>query len=873
MAPDDGELGALDFRAIFDAVPGPHLILRPDQRFSIVAANDAYLQATRTTREGLIGRGIFEAFPDNPDYPTATGVSALRASLARVIAHRQAHTMAVQKYDIPHPDGGFEERYWSPVNTPVLGPSGEVQHIVHRVEDVTEFVRLKARDEEQERRVEELRGHAERSEAEVFLRSSELTMANARLRRQIDEREQAEGALVREQEFLRAVLDNAADGIVACDGEGVLRFFNGAARAFHGLPEQPLPPERWAEHYDLYLPDGKTRMAKEQVPLFRALSEGTVKDVEMVIAAKGQPPRLLTANGRAIRDASGQKLGAVVVMHDLTARKVAEEQRERALREEAARKGADAFAQQRAESEARLRLVTARLGAVIEQAPAFICTLRGPEHVFELANERYYDIVGRRDIIGKAVREALPEVEGQGFFELLDDVYRTGKTFSGDEMPVVLRRTDEDTLDRRFVNLVYQALREADGSVSGIFVHGVDVTDVVLAREALRASEARSRQLVETAHEGIWTIDADGRTTYVNQRMAELLGYAPEEMMGRVHTDFMWEQDRPYGDVEMERRREGTAAVWDQRYRRKDGGELWTVASCSALYDAEGKFAGALGMFTDITRRKRAEAERQALLDSERAARAEAEKARSEAERANEAKDRFLAVLSHELRTPLSPVVMTIAELERHPDLPDDVREAMSMIRRNIDLETRLIDDLLDLSRVTSGKLRLRMEQTNLHDILRHAYEVSASDMNAKRLKIKFDFTATNDRVTGDPSRLQQVFWNLMKNAIKFSPEGRDITVRTSDAGQGRVRVDVADEGMGITPQALPHIFGAFEQGDARTTHRFGGLGLGLAISRAVMDMHGGTITATSAGAGKGATFTVEMDTTALAPTPAATDG
>jgi PAS domain-containing protein len=169
--------------------------------------------------------------------------------------------MGVLKYDIPRPDGGgFEERYWSPIHTPVFGPDGGVAYVIQRPEDVTEFVRLKARAGESDRHEEELRGRAEQMEAEVFLRGQELAKANADLRRQVAERERVEEALAREQDFLRAVLDHAADGIVACDGDGVLRFFNGAARAFHGAAERPLPPERWAEQYDLYLPDGTTRM-------------------------------------------------------------------------------------------------------------------------------------------------------------------------------------------------------------------------------------------------------------------------------------------------------------------------------------------------------------------------------------------------------------------------------------------------------------------------------------------------------------------------------------------------------------------------------------------------------------------------------------
>ena len=371
------------------------------------------------------------------------------------------------------------------------------------------------------------------------------------------------------------------------------------------------------------------------------------------------------------------------------------------------------------------------------------------------------------------------------------------------------------------------------------------------ADEALRESEARYRRLVETAHEGVWTIDKGGRTTYVNQRMADLLGYAPEEMMGRVHTDFMWEQDRPKGDAEMDRRRQGMAAVWDQRYRRKDGSELWTVASCNTLYDADGKFAGALGMFTDITGRKRAEAERQALLDSEQAARAEADAA-------NRAKDRFLAVLSHELRTPLTPVALTAAAMELDPALPYEFREGVAMIRRNVELETRLIDDLLDLSRVISGKLRLNPQPTHAHHVIRHVLETVGAELHEKRLKVEAELTAVNDLVNVDAARFQQTLWNLLKNAAKFTPQGGGIFIRTGNESEQLV-VEVSDTGKGIAADVLPRIFDPFEQGDAEVTRRYGGMGLGLAIAKAVVDLHGGTLNASSDGDGKGATFSVSL--------------
>jgi two-component system CheB/CheR fusion protein len=251
------------------------------------------------------------------------------------------------------------------------------------------------------------------------------------------------------------------------------------------------------------------------------------------------------------------------------------------------------------------------------------------------------------------------------------------------------------------------------------------------------------------------------------------------------------------------------------------------------------------------------------LLAGERAARAEADAA-------NRAKDRFLAVLSHELRTPLSPVVMSVAALEADPGLPPPYREEISMIRRNVELEARLIDDLLDLSRVINGKLRLQMQPTAVHDLLRQVFRICASDLAAKKLSLTCDFGTDKDQVAADPARLQQVFWNLIKNAVKFTPEGGRIAVCSRES-EGRLAVEVQDSGVGIPAEMLPKMFDAFEQGDAPDWHG-GGLGLGLAISKAVVELHGGTIRATSAGRGKGACLIVEMPTAqaAAAAEPAA---
>jgi len=238
--------------------------------------------------------------------------------------------------------------------------------------------------------------------------------------------------------------------------------------------------------------------------------------------------------------------------------------------------------------------------------------------------------------------------------------------------------------------------------------------------------------------------------------------------------------------------------------------------------------------------------------------------ARDAAESASRAKDRFLAVLSHELRTPLTPVMMAAALLERSKDLPDAARESVAMIRRNVDLECRLIDDLLDLSRVIAGKMRVKNLPLRIHELLSQTLQYCTSPIYGKRIKVMQEYNASNDNVSGDVARLQQVFWNLLSNATKFTPENGQISLRTYNNDAGRLVVEVQDSGEGIPQDALPKIFDAFEQGDARVTHQFGGLGLGLAIAKAVIDLHGGTISASSEGKGRGSTFTVELQTVAM---------
>jgi len=239
------------------------------------------------------------------------------------------------------------------------------------------------------------------------------------------------------------------------------------------------------------------------------------------------------------------------------------------------------------------------------------------------------------------------------------------------------------------------------------------------------------------------------------------------------------------------------------------------------------------------------------------------ERAKHEAEDANRAKDQFLAVLSHELRTPLTPALAAASDLESAGAIePEHLRESLALIRRNIELEARLVDDLLDLTRISKGKLQVHLATVDLHETIHHAAEMCRSEANTTRSNLTLHLEAMRHHVRGDAARLAQVFWNLVLNAVKFTPANGSITIRSSNPQPNRIRIVVSDTGIGIEADKLARIFEPFQQGEESMTRRYGGLGLGLSVAKGLVDAHGGSIIAESEGVNRGTTFTVEMATT-----------
>lgn len=368
---------------------------------------------------------------------------------------------------------------------------------------------------------------------------------------------------------------------------------------------------------------------------------------------------------------------------------------------------------------------------------------------------------------------------------------------------------------------------------------------------ALYESRQMLQQILDTIPQRVFWKDRDLNYIGCNQPFAHDANCAdPQDVIGK--NDFhLFPREKEiaerYRATDREIIETGQPKMgYEEMQVRQEGVISWVRTSKAPLYDREGRIFGVLGTYEDITDLRRT---REALSEAKEAA-----------EAANHAKDQFIAVLSHELRTPLTPVLAVVSAMETFARFPAEVRSDMEMIRRNVELESRLIDDLLDSTRISQGKVALHPEFVDIHDCLRSAEGFCESGISSKHLNVELKLEAEEPYVWGDPVRLRQVFWNLLQNAVKFTPAQGKILLHTFNEGQ-RVKVHITDNGIGIEPEAIERIFNPFEQGEQTWTRRFGGLGLGLSIAKGLVELHQGAIRVQSEGKDKGATFAVEFPT------------
>ena len=365
--------------------------------------------------------------------------------------------------------------------------------------------------------------------------------------------------------------------------------------------------------------------------------------------------------------------------------------------------------------------------------------------------------------------------------------------------------------------------------------------------EELALSLSMMQATLDSTTDAIVVTDMTGHVRNFNEKYAQMMGVTREELKKADVSKLRIKFSQRFKDPElfvsrvMEIYRAAPSETFEV-LEWKDGTILERYSQIQLL---DRRPVGRVWSFRDITERKRSEE----ILEAAKIA----------AEQANQAKDDFLASLSHELRTPLMPAMIAASYLSEHEKLAPELREDVMAILRNVRLEAQLIDDLLDVTRITRGKIEVHHEVVDVHGLLESVMQIVKSDITAKAIEVTVDLEASNHHIWADPVRIQQVFWNLMNNAVKFTPQNGRIAVCSYNKGKQFV-FEISDTGIGIEPERQASIFEPFHQGERSITRRFGGLGLGLTISKTLLDLHGGTIAVESAGKNKGATFRVFLD-------------
>lgn len=454
------------------------------------------------------------------------------------------------------------------------------------------------------------------------------------------------------------------------------------------------------------------------------------------------------------------------------------------------------------------------------------------------------ELVQRGDSRELMVYAAEQVIDSEGFLQVIRQHLSEPET----EISTVVNLKDGRTFER------YGLPQRVNQECVGIVVNFRESTQRRQTEAALRLSEEKYRLLWATAGDAFVLFDSDNMIQEANAALTTIFGYKPEEVIG--HNISLLQPERL-----REGHRRGLQRYIETGFRtlnwqaaealglHRDGHEVPIEIAFNHLR-MEGKDLFA-GFIRDITERKQAEVEREDLLERE-------QKARQDAETANRIKDEFLATLSHELRTPLTAILGWSRMLGDSRVSEEERARGLEIIHRNAQLQAQLVEDILDVSRIITGKLRLEVCPVELSSVIESAVESVLPAVSAKEIRLQRLLESGESLVSGDSSRLQQVIWNLLANAIKFTPKGGRVQVRLERA-VSHVEIIVTDTGAGINPDVLPYIFERFRQADQSSTRNYGGLGLGLAIVRHIVEMHGGSVEASSPGEGQGATFTVKL--------------
>lgn len=644
------------------------------------------------------------------------------------------------------------------------------------------------------------------------------------------------------------VCNNATLALFIMDERQHCVYMNPAAEILTGysLPETQSRPLHDVIHHTR--PDGRPYPLSE-CPIDRAFPQNNQEKGEDVFIHKSGYFYPVAYTASPIREGD-QVIGTVIEVRDITQEKAAA-QREQALRLEAE------AAQQRVET---------ILSSIHD---GFYVLDR--DWQFTYVNDRYCDMVGmaRSQLLGQNIWQLFPEA-------VETEAYQRFQQAMTAQTPV--------QFDYFYTPWQCWHDHRIYPSPSGLTVFLADITERKRVEAELRQKNAILDAINESTPTPIFVKDRQGRIIFANPATLQVLGKSAAEVIGYRDCDFYPNPDDAARVMENDQRIM-TSGQMEVVEESPDG--VRTFLGMKVPYRNEaGEVIGLIGISNDITERVEFERDREQLLQREQAA-------REAAEQANRLKDEFLAVLSHELRSPLNPILGWAKLLQTGGLDAAKTQQALATIERNAKLQAELIEDLLDVSRILRGKLSLSVSSVNLVTTIQAALETMRLAAEAKSITLDAQLDATVASISGDATRLQQVVWNLLSNAVKFTPPGGRVQIRLEQIGQGEewiggsrdrdrdetaaastttvceprhpalcrsyAQIVVTDTGKGITPDFLPHVFDYFRQSDSATTRQFGGLGLGLAIVRHLVELHGGTVSAASSGEGQGATFTVKL--------------
>jgi PAS domain S-box-containing protein len=633
------------------------------------------------------------------------------------------------------------------------------------------------------------------------------------------------------ESYLAAIVESSEDAILAKNLDGVIESSNAAAQRLFGYTASELV----GQSVRMLIPPD--RLAEEDEILARIRRGERVDHFETIRLAKGGRPIDISLTVSPVRDASGAVIGVSKIARDITERK----------------RAAAALAAQ--QEWFRVTLASIGDGIIASDPDGRITYMNGiAEKLTGWTNTdaREQPLADVFRIINETTRQQVESPAGL--------VIRSGHIVGLANHTVLISR---DGTERPITDSAAPILDDA-GRILGVVLVFRDFTEQRRAEEAL----AEQREWFETALESIGdaviATDVRGRVVFMNPVAEHMTGWRVDTARDRPCTEIfnvVNENTRRVVENPVTRVLQEGVIVGLANHTvliAADGTERPIDDSGAPIRNRDGRIVGVVLVFRDVSERRRAEMEREAAAGERERLLAAERIARAEAERANRLKDDFVAMVSHELRTPLNAILGWTELMFRKRDDPEIATRGLEIVARNTRLQAQLISDLLDTSRIVSGKLRLDVHSVHLASTIEAAIETFEHAAQAKGIVIERQLDASIGPMAGDSARLQQVVWNLLSNALKFTPNGGRVRVTLRPTGS-RAEIMVEDNGTGIRPDFLPHVFDRFQQADASRTRRFGGLGLGLSIVKNLVELHGGTVSAESGGEGQGATFTIML--------------